>query len=296
LTSGKKIAAVCFAIAGVVAGHVGYDQLHNVRFLTFGIPELDGGLSLFPIFCGLIIIPTLWQQKSTDSALRNISIDSVNFLDRLRLLIDWTHWSSVIRGGVIGFAVGLIPGGSYLISSNIAGAVEGKIVGSDQSIKQLIAAESANNSGSISVLIPLLLLAIPIVFSEAVILGIAESKGFSYTTSLELFDQNFWYIMAVLVVANLINWGLAGFFYNVIISVYTYLSKYVYLIATLVCLGILAWQGYQEYRLWFSIINFLIALTVGLLTTRYNDEKFVFVYTYFVSTIMSDEIYRQFII
>jgi len=212
------------------------------------------------------------------------------------LLIDFRHWTSVARGGVIGFVVGLIPGCSYLISSNIASSVEGKIVKDNQSIKQLIAAESANNSGSISVLIPLLLLAIPIVFSEAVILGIAESKGFGYTTSLELFDQNFSYIIAVLFVANLINWTLTGVFYNVIVSVYSYLSKYVYLAVAIICMGMLSWQGYQEYRFWFSIISFLIAVTIGLLTMRYNDEKFVFVYTYFVSTIMSDEIYRQFII
>jgi len=296
LTSGKKIAAVCFAVLGAVAGQVGYDQLHNVRFLTFGIPELEGGLSLFPIFCGLIIIPVLWQQVSTNLVSKIPTVQQVDFLHRLRLLIDFRHWTSVARGGVIGFVVGLIPGCSYLISSNIASSVEGKIVKDNQSIKQLIAAESANNSGSISVLIPLLLLAIPIVFSEAVILGIAESKGFGYTTSLELFDQNFSYIIAVLFVANLINWTLTGVFYNVIVSVYSYLSKYVYLAVAIICMGMLSWQGYQEYRFWFSIISFLIAVTIGLLTMRYNDEKFVFVYTYFVSTIMSDEIYRQFII
>jgi putative tricarboxylic transport membrane protein len=296
LTSDKKIAAVCFAALGAVAGQVGYDQLHNVRFLTFGIPELEGGLNLFPIFCGLIIIPILWQQMSTKLVSKIPTVKRVDFSDRLRLLIDFQHWTSVARGGAIGFVVGLIPGCSYLISSNIASSVEEKIVNPDQSIKQLIAAESANNSGSISVLIPLLLLAIPIVFSEAIILGIAETKGFSYATSLALFDQNFWYIVAVIFVANLINWGLAGIFYNVIISVYGYLSKYVYLIVAIICIGMLLWQGYQEYRFWFSVISFLVAVTIGLLTMRYNDEKFVFVYTYFVSTIMSDEIYRQFIL
>jgi putative tricarboxylic transport membrane protein len=296
LTSNKKIPALAFAILGVVAGNVGYDKLHNTRFLTFGIPELEGGLSLFPIFCGLIIIPILWQQILNRSNLTLRAQNHVSFFNRLKMLIDLRHWTSVVRGSVVGFFVGLIPGCSYTVSSNIASSIEGKIVHQDHDIKQLVAAESANNSGSVSVLIPLLLLAIPIVFSESVMVSIAESKGFSYTTSLELFKTNFWYIMTVLITANLINWGLTGFFYNAIISIYNYTSKYVYIAAGAVCLGLLVWQGYQDYRFWFSILSFVAALIIGLTTVRYNDEKFVFVYTYFVSTIMGDEIYRQFLI
>jgi TctA family transporter len=174
--------------------------------------------------------------------------------------------------------------------------VEGKLVGDDQAVKRLVAAESANNSGSVSVLIPMLILAIPIVFSEAVILGVAESKGFSYTNSIEMFGQFFWPIVFVLIVVNLINWLLSGVFYNAIIFIYSVLSKYVYLIVAVISLAMMLWLGYQEYRFWFYIVSFFISLIVGMLTTKYDNEKFVFVYTYFVSTIMSDEIYRQFLI
>jgi TctA family transporter len=174
--------------------------------------------------------------------------------------------------------------------------VEGKLVGNDQAVKRLVAAESANNSGSVSVLIPMLILSIPIVFSEAVILGIAESKGFSYTNSIEMFGQFFWPIVFVLIVINLINWLLSGVFYNAIISIYSVLSKYVYLIVAVISIVMMLWLGYHEHRFWFYIVSFFISLIVGMLTTKYDNEKFVFVYTYFVSTIMSDEIYRQFLI
>lgn len=296
LTSDKKMAAVAFGALGLAAGQVGYNNLHDVRFLTFGIPQLDGGLSLFPIFCGLIIIPILWQQILIKSSLLALDVEPVKFSNRIKLLTDLQHWASVARGSVVGFFTGMIPGCSYTISSNIADSLEGKIVKSHHAVKQLIAAESANNSGSISVLVPLLLLAIPIVFSEAVLLGLAESKGFSYTNSLELFNQNFWYIVGILFVVNLINWVLTGIFYNVIISIYKRLSKYIYPVTAIVCTALMLWSGYHEHRFWFSAISFLTAVVVGIATVKYNDEKFVFVYTYFVSTIMSDEIYRQFIV
>ena len=296
LTSANKLAAVFFGILGAVAGQVGYNDLLNIQFLTFGIPSLDGGLSLFPIFCGLIIIPVLWQQYVLSKSTTSTYNYSVPLATRLKLLFDLQHWPSIFRGGIVGFFIGLIPGCSYTVSSNIVDSVEGKLVGHDQHVKRLVAAESANNSGSVSVLIPMLILAIPIVFSEAVILGVAESKGFSYTNSIEMFGQFFWPIIFVLIVVNLINWLLSGVFYNAIILLYSVLSKYVYLIVAVISLAMMLWLGYQEYRFWFYVVSFFISLFVGILTAKYENEKFVFVYTYFVSTIVSDEIYRQFLI
>jgi putative tricarboxylic transport membrane protein len=296
LTSGKKIAAIVFGVLGFVIGQVGYNDLLDFRFLTFGISQLDGGLSLFPIFCGLIIIPVLWQQYVLSKSKAGTHNCPVPLSTRLKLLFDLQYWPSIFRGGTIGFFIGLIPGCSYTVSSNIVDSVEGKLVGNDQAVKRLVAAESANNSGSVSVLIPMLILSIPIVFSEAVILGIAESKGFSYTNSIEMFGQFFWPIVFVLIVINLINWLLSGVFYNAIISIYSVLSKYVYLIVAAISIAMMLWLGYHEHRFWFYIVSFFISLIVGMLTTKYDNEKFVFVYAYFVSTIMSDEIYRQFLI
>jgi putative tricarboxylic transport membrane protein len=296
LTSNKKIAAVIFGVLGAAAGQVGYNDLLDIRFLTFGIPQLDGGLSLFPIFCGLIIVPILLQQHRLSKSSSVPNNHRVSFKTRLRLLFDLQYWPSICRGGVIGFFVGLIPGCSYTVSSNIVDSVEGKLVGEDQKLKRLVAAEAANNSGSVSVLIPMLILAIPIVFSEAIILGIAESKGFGYTNSIEVFGQYFWPIVIVLISINLLNWVLSGVFYNAIIQLYRLISKYVYLIVFVISLVMMFWLGYQEHRFWFYVVSFVVSLIFGLLTIKYDNEKFVFVYTYFVSTIMSDEIYRQFLI
>ena len=54
----------------------------------------------------------------------------------------------------------------------------------------MIAAETANNAASITALIPLLILAIPIIPSEALVLGIAEMQGFGISTSLKFILTN----------------------------------------------------------------------------------------------------------
>ena len=56
------------------------------------------------------------------------------------------------------------------------------------SMKCLVASETANNSGGFSMLIPLLILGIPIVPSEALLYDINASKGFVFGAST--FDIN----------------------------------------------------------------------------------------------------------
>jgi len=298
-TSEKPLLAIMYGIIGVILSQIGYDDLYNARFLTFGITMLEGGLPIFPIFCGLIIIPLLLQYGRS-SSVSSVENTSIKLKTRIRLLFDLTYLPSILRGSFFGFFVGLIPGCSYTVSSNIADSIEGKVVKSEtdetkKSMKRLISAESANNAGSVSVLIPLITMAIPIVFSEAILLGILETKGFDYTVSVEFFTSYFWLLILVIVAINMINWVLAGLLFNAIILMYTRMHKFIYPLVAVLCVSLMSYIAVIDSQLMLSIFTFLVALVLGLIT-KSEGPKFVLIYTFFVSTIMLDEFYRIFLI
>lgn len=298
-TSEKPLLAIIYGILGIILSQVGYDDLHNVRFLTFGTTMLEGGLPIFPIFCGLIIIPLLLQYGRNHSVVSSENT-VVKLKTRVRLLFDLTYLPSIFRGSFIGFIVGLIPGCSYTVSSNIADSIEGKVVKSEtdetkKSMKRLISAESANNAGSVSVLIPLITMAIPIVFSEAILLGILETKGFDYSVSIEFFTSYFWTLMLVIITVNAVNWVLAGLLFNAIIIMYVRMQKIIYPLVAVLCLLLMAYIAVNDSQFLLSAFTFVVALLLGLVTTN-ESSKFVLIYTFFVATIMLDEFYRIFLI
>lgn len=293
----NRLHGLIFAIIGLAIGKIGYDVLTGNRFLTFGISDLDSGLPFFPLFCGLILIPLLisgYQQSQH----AGIKFHSVSFGRRINTLLNPKYIGSIFRGSIIGFFSGLIPGASYTISSNIAEWVENKFFQTknqiSQNFKNLISAESANNAGSISVLIPLVALAIPIVSSEAVLLSVAETKGFGINVSVDMLTDNIVLITLFLVLINLFNWTVSGLFYNQMVSLYRISQNYVYHLVALLCVGIMIYFAWQDYQLWLSTIVFLTSLFVGLLI-KDVQSKTCFIFAYFIAEMLSDELTRYFI-
>jgi putative tricarboxylic transport membrane protein len=298
-TSGRIWISILFAIIGFALGKVGYDDLVGTRMLTFGIPALDAGIPVFPLLCGLIIVPTMMNFYKLPTV--NFDADQIymKYSDKIKYLLDLQYFSSILRGSFIGFITGLIPGGSYTISSNIAEEVEHiatKKIDDDNEIlmRKLISAESANNSGVISVLIPLIAMSIPIVLSESIIVGLAQTKGFTFATSLPFLLMNFNVILAGLLLMNLVNWIISGLFFNTLIRIYSQLQRYVYIIVGIVTTGIMLKLAIDDYQGVLSLIVFLVASIFGSLF-KFDKPKFVLIYTFFISSMLFDEVYRFFI-
>jgi putative tricarboxylic transport membrane protein len=296
-TSNYKTTSLVFLILGMIVSQIGYNDLHNVRFLTFGFDALDGGLPIFPIICGLLIVPLILENWLTNTS--TLSFSKVSLVSRIKSICDLKFFPSIFRGSVVGFVTGLIPGSSYTISSNVADSIERKFFSKTDEItsltKRLVSAEAANNSGSVSVLIPLLLLALPIVVSEAVFLGVAQSKGFGNTINVDFFLDNLTWIVLTILIVNSINWILSGVFYNIILSVYNNFKKVLYPLIIFISISIMFFQALEQERIYIFSITFLISLMIGLVS-KSTESKFAFIYAFFVSTLFLDEFYRQFLL
>lgn len=294
-TSGGVVLSAVMMALGMIVSLVGYDDFFEMSILTFGIIALEGGMPMFPLFCGLLLVPIAYtsisQVDNNDAQLVYVSI-----LDRLGYLKKSLFDLSIMRGATIGFICGFIPGSGYVISSNLADTVEKNLVKDneldDQRLCRLKSAEAANNAGSVSVLIPLLMFGLPIVFSEAIFMAVAEIKGFSYSYGYEWFLDNWQRIVVILLIVNTANWLLAGVFFDVVLKIYANCRHWIYHFLIAFSMIVMLYLAYNESRVLMSLTIFICTLPIGLLIKN-DSSKFVFVYAYFVSELIVDEVYRM---
>jgi putative tricarboxylic transport membrane protein len=128
----------------------------------------------------------------------------------------------ILRGSVLGFFVGLLPGPCNVLSTFIAYAIEKKVSKAPETfgkgaVEGVVAPESANNSAVMGAMIPLLTLGIPFAAPSAVMLaGLrmhnVEPGPMLFTNMPEMF----WTFIAAMYIGNvmllILNLPLVGLF------------------------------------------------------------------------------------
>ncbi len=132
-----------------------------------------------------------------------------------------TSWA-MIRGSVLGFVVGVLPGAGGTIASFLAYSTEERIAGSEGrfgkgDMRGLAAPEAANNAASTGAMIPLLTLGVPGSGTTAVLLGALLGLGITPGPMLIQEEPDiFWGLTASMYVGNvfllLLNLPLVGIF------------------------------------------------------------------------------------
>jgi putative tricarboxylic transport membrane protein len=133
-------------------------------------------------------------------------------------LAKWT----LVRGSVLGFLVGVLPGAGGTIASFLAYGVEARLAGPDGAfgrgdIRGVAAPESANNAAANGAMIPLLTLGVPGSGTTAVLLGALLAIGVTPGPLLITEEPDiFWGLAASMYVGNvfllLLNLPLVGVF------------------------------------------------------------------------------------
>jgi putative tricarboxylic transport membrane protein len=181
LAQGSVVKAIMMALVGIILGSIGLDLISGMPRFTLGINELTDGIGIIPLVMGLFGVSEILENLEG-----NLKRDI--FKPRVRNLWpsakDWlqARWA-IVRGTVIGFILGILPGGGAVIATFVAYSVEKKISKEPErfgkgAIEGVASPESANNAAAGSSLIPLLALGIPpnpimaIFFSALLIHGI----------------------------------------------------------------------------------------------------------------------------
>jgi putative tricarboxylic transport membrane protein len=158
---------------GLFATLVGQDGIHAHNRFTFGVDNLAGGISLIPALIGAFGFSEILTVLSEPH--RRPVVDSVDsVLPRLSDVLK--HWRTILRSGVIGVYVGILPGvgedmaawSSYAAAKRVSKEKEKYGKGS---IEGLMAAETGDNASIPGGIIPALALAIPGTAPSAVVMA-----------------------------------------------------------------------------------------------------------------------------
>jgi len=180
LSSGSMVKALMMAGVGLILSGVGMDTISGKYRFTFNIQTLLDGVGVVPVAMGLFGISEVLLNLETEIK-RDILTTKVK--DLFPTLKDWADsvWS-IVRGSVLGFFLGIIPGGGAVVASFASYAIEKKASKhpgefGKGAIQGVAGPESANNSAAGGSFIPLLTLGIPANPVMAILLGALMIHG-----------------------------------------------------------------------------------------------------------------------
>ena len=225
---------------GLFLGTVGHDPVVGVQRFTFGLLRLSDGLNFVVVAMGLFgISEVLINMEAPET--RDVFRTSLRGL--LPTLQDWKQcWASVLRGTILGFFVGVLPGGGATISSFASYAVEKRVSKHPErfgkgAIEGVAAPEAANNAASTSSFIPLLTLGIPGNATIAMILVALMIHGIRPGPMLlQEHPDLFWGVIASMYIGNVmllaLNLPLIGLWVRMLKVPYRFLA----VIVVVVCM------------------------------------------------------------
>ncbi len=224
LSQGSMAKSLLMAAFGVVLGLVGMDLITAQPRMTFDRLELLDGIGLVPIVMGLFGVAEI---------LTNLEKEVKREVIKARIgglwpsIADWTasKWA-IARGTVLGFFLGILPGGGAVIASFASYAIEKKISRTPGrfgkgAIEGVAGPEAANNAAAGGAFIPLMTLGIPPNVVMALLLGAFVIHGLQPGPLMMTQRPDlFWGIVASMYIGNVmllvLNMPLIGMWVQVL--------------------------------------------------------------------------------
>jgi len=184
-------------------------------------------------------------------------------------MADWVKSRmAILRGTLVGFFIGVIPGGGAVISSLVSYAVEKKVSKHPEefgqgAIEGVAGPESANNAASSASFIPLLTLGIPSNASIAMIFACLLIKGVTPGPFLIVEHADvFWGVIASMYIGNImliiLNLPLVGIWVQLLRVPYGILAPVVILF-TMIGSYSIANQAFDLYTLIaFGVLGYIL--------------------------------------
>ncbi len=296
VSSGHRIKALVAACVGLLLATVGRDGFTSAERFTFDNLSLADGIDFVPIAMGLFglgeILYNLEERHRAATAPARVA----NAWPSKK---DLKQSSGAIgRGSVIGFVLGILPGGGAVLSSLAAYALE-KRRAKDPSrfgkgaVEGVAAPETANNAAATSSFIPLLTLGIPANATMAVIFGALLIQGVSPGPQLVTQEPElFWGVINSMYIGNILllimSIPLVGLFVRILKVRATVLAPITVLI-TLV--GV-----YTVNNDVFDIVLVIVFGAVGYLMKKLGFDPGPLVLAFVLGSLLEDSLRRSLLI
>jgi putative tricarboxylic transport membrane protein len=262
LVKGSMVKALLTAAFGMFLSTVGLDAVSGVARFSYDITELMDGIGMVPVVMGLFGISEVllnlektFQREILKGEIKNIFPTKE----------DWRKSSApILRGSVLGFFLGILPGGGAVLGSFVSYAIEKRISKHPEKfgsgvIEGVAAPEAANNCATAGAFIPLLTLGIPSNVVMAILLGAMMIHGITPGPNLiNEHPQVFWGVIISMYIGNamllVLNLPLIGLWVQVLKVPYGLLFPLILLFCLI-----------GAYSLNFSTFDILIMNVFGII-------------------------------
>ena len=206
LVRGSMIKALMIAAFGMFLSTVGVDAVSGVVRFSFDKVELMDGIGLVPVVMGLFGISEVLLNLEQTIAKEILETKIRSYLPTKR---DWRNSiMPILRGSLLGFFLGILPGGGAILASFTSYAVEKRVSRHPEKfgtgmIEGVAGPEAANNSATGGAFIPLLTLGIPSNVVMAILLGAMMIHGLQPGPNLiHEHSDVFWGVITSMYVGN----------------------------------------------------------------------------------------------
>jgi len=206
LTGNDPLKGWLMGFLGLFTAQIGLDGIHAHERFTFGYNDLSGGIALIPALVGafgfaeILIVLAEPAKKAAINA-----VDSI--LPRIADVLK--YWKTILRSGVIGVFIGILPGVGEDMGAWVSYAAAKRFSREPEkfgqgSIEGMMAAETGDNAAIPGAIIPALALAVPGSAPAAVLMAAMIIHGVQPGPMLMVNQPQFAYdVVAITFIATL---------------------------------------------------------------------------------------------
>ncbi|MCX8022793.1 MAG: tripartite tricarboxylate transporter permease [Syntrophorhabdaceae bacterium] len=273
LTGKSRVKSLILMMVGLVLSTIGMDPVGGVERFSFGIDAAQGGVSFIAITTGLFGVAevlTIMAEKEEKVELLPVKFREL-YPNREEIK---RSVAPIVRGSVMGFFIGLLPGPAATMAAFASYGLERRIskfkhMFGKGAIEGVAGPESANNAAAGGAMIPLLSLGLPFTPATAVLLGGMLLHGVTPGPFL-LKDRPdvFWGVIGSFYLGNLmlliLNLPLVGIFAKIV------RVSPKYLMPTVLVLCVIG--AYGDNSSMFDVWVMLASGVAGFLMRKYQYE------------------------
>lgn len=291
--SGDNLAkGMVAASLGLLLATIGLDTIYGTERFIFGEWELMSGLNFIPVLIGLFALPEIIDHyaKKMDNGVKVGTLGQVG-----ATFAEFRQcFKSILRGSLIGVALGAIPGiggapSAFLSYSEARRTSKNKENFGKGEIEGVAAAEAGNNGVAGATMIPLLALGVPGDVITAVILGAFMIHGLR--PGPVMFAENLTMIYALFIgimLSSVYLFMIGKFSIRAISKIADVPNNLLYPIVLVLCI----FGGYAVNNSMFDILVMTCMGLVGYAMLRLNIPAAPFLIAFILGPLLEDN-FRQ---
>ena len=210
ITTDQPLKGVVTLLLGLLVACVGLGNPAGFPRFTFGNAELTGGIGMIAMMIGMFAISEIIRFVVDTSPPAELVVEKVGSVLSGQWALAKKYPKQILRGSVLGTAVGALPGAGADIAAWMSYAMSKKFSKEPEKfgtghVEGIVESGSANNSALAGAWIPALVFGIPGDSITAIVIGVLYMKNMNpgpalFTTN----PQNVYAVFLLFIIANII--------------------------------------------------------------------------------------------